>query len=82
MKDSVLFITNKIKDQTLKIQSYRSSLVVQQVKDLALLLQWHGFQSLARELPHTTGIVKTKKQNKTEKTKQSKTKTLNLIVRF
>ena len=58
MKDSVLFITNKIKDQTLKIQSYRSSLVVQQVKDLALLLQWHGFQSLARELPHTTGVAK------------------------
>ena len=46
---------------------WQSSLVVQQVKDLALSLLWHRFaaavwvQSLAWELLHTTDALKKKK---------------------
>ena len=44
---------------TIIIKSVRSSLVAQQVKDLVLSLQWHGFDPwLAWELPHAVGMAK------------------------
>ena len=46
---------------------YRSSLMAQQVKDLALSQQqlrsllWHGFDPWPRECPHATGTAKKEK---------------------
>ena len=34
--------------------------MAQQVKDLALSVLWHGFDSLARELPRAVGAAKKK----------------------
>ena len=44
--------------KAVKINIYRSSLVVQQVKDSALSLLWVRVPSLALQLPHANGVTK------------------------
>ena len=46
---------------------WRSSLVAQQVKDLAFSLLVEPVQSLAQELVHASGKAKKTKQNETKK---------------